>query len=197
LMARAPKGLNRAGIGDVLSIHTGSFDWRLAAAAGEVEFVDEVAAKVGALVDEMEELADEINEVSDLALRFLIEAYAAENALCLEVGHSRPEEGSEHFFAYNVEHITGRDFIHGELVCLGVLLMSRLQDNRPERVERLLERTGVRYHPRDLDLSRQEVGSALLFLSEYVAEEGLFHTAINEREINQAVVGELVEGLKF
>ena len=31
---------------------------------------------------------------------------------CDDYGHSRFEEGSEHFFAYTFEHVTGRTLAH-------------------------------------------------------------------------------------
>jgi glycerol-1-phosphate dehydrogenase [NAD(P)+] len=115
----------------------------------------------------------------------------------LEVGHSRPEEGSEHFFAYNVEHRTGEGYVHGELVCLGILLMARLQENNPGRVEEILRVSNVRFHPNDLNLSQGEVEAALLTLRAYVEGEGLPHSAINERRLDAATVKEICRGLAF
>jgi glycerol dehydrogenase-like iron-containing ADH family enzyme len=197
LMESAPPYLNRAGIGDILSIHTALWDWRAAADQGLIQFEAEEARQVAALVDGIEERAEGIYAVTEEALQWLIAAYAGENALCLRVGHSRPEEGSEHFFAYNVEHRTGRGFVHGELVCLGVLLMSRLQENQPERIERILEATRVRFQPRDLGLSLAEVEAALLTLLAYVEAEGLPYSIINARPMNAALVEQICHGLLF
>jgi len=197
LMSGAPRHFNRAGIGDILSIHTGVFDWGLAAEAGEVEFIKGVARQAEALVDDLEEYAKDIHAVTDEALEFLIRAYAEENALCLKVGHPRSEEGSEHFFAYNVERLTGRNFVHGELVSLGVFLMSRLQDNQHERIKGILDKTGVRYQPRALGLKRKEVEKALLTLPVYVKEEDLFFSVINEKGLNQHILEALLGGLRF
>jgi glycerol dehydrogenase-like iron-containing ADH family enzyme len=197
LLQSAPPHLNRAGIGDILSIHTGLWDWRAAADRNLITYDREVARQVAALVDQLEEWGEDVRAVSDGALRWLIEAYAAENALCLQVGHSRPEEGSEHFFAYNVEHRTGRGYVHGELVCLGILLMARLQGNEPVRVERIMEVAGVRFHPRDLGLSQDEVESALITLLTYVEDEGLPHSVINERPLDSEAVQEICRNLLY
>lgn len=197
LMQGAPAHLNRAGIGDILSIHTGLWDWRMAAERGRIAFDEAVARGVADLVDALEEKAEEIRQVSEAGLRWLIEAYTAENALCLQVGHSRPEEGSEHYFAYNIEHRTGKHFVHGELVCLGILLMSRCQQNEVERVERILARSGVRYQPADLDLSREEVESALQTLPAYVEQERLPYSVVNEVLPDSALVARICEDLVF
>jgi glycerol-1-phosphate dehydrogenase [NAD(P)+] len=196
LVGTAPKHLNRAGIGDILSIHTGCWDWRLAADKGEVAYDEAVANAALAWVSELEGRADDIREVSDEAIRWLFEAYVGENALCLQVGHSRPEEGSEHFVAYCVEHLTGRTFVHGELVCLGVLLMSRLQGNRPEWVRALLDATGVRYQPADLGLSREIMEQALAQLHGYVIDEGLEYSVAHEAPLDQDDVARLLDGLR-
>jgi len=197
LMQSAPPHLNRAGIGDILSIHTALWDWQAAAGRGLIAHDADVARQTAALVDQLESRAGEVRAVTGDALRWLIEAYAAENALCLQVGHARPEEGSEHFFAYNVEHRTGRGYVHGELVGLGILLMARLQGNEPARVERILETTGVRFQPRDLGLSQSEVEGALLTLREYVEAEELAYSVINERMLDGTVAEEICWELVF
>lgn len=197
LMQSAPPHLNRAGIGDILSIHTALWDWKAAAERNLIAYDAGVARQTAALVGQLEARTEGIRAVTEGALRWLIEAYAAENALCLQVGHARPEEGSEHFFAYNVEHRTGRGYVHGELVGLGILLMARLQENEPARVEGLLEATGVRFQPRDLGLSQAEVEEALLTLPAYVESEGLPHSVINERPPDGTVVKEICRELVF
>jgi len=197
LMQSAPPHLNRAGIGDILSIHTALWDWEAAAKRGLITYDEEVARQVAVLVDQLEGRAEEVRAITDGALRWLIEAYAAENTLCLQVGHSRPEEGSEHFFAYNIEHRTGRGYVHGELVSLGVLVMARLQQNEPVRVERILKRAEVRFHPRDLDLSLTEVEAALLTLPAYVKSEGLPYSVINELPLDTASVRAICRDLLF
>ncbi len=197
LVSTAPKPLNRAGIGDILSIHTGCWDWRLAAEQGEVTYDEAIADAALGWVRELEARADMVREVSDEAIRWLFEAYVGENALCLQVGHSRPEEGSEHFVAYCVEHLTGRTFVHGELVCLGVLLMSRLQGNRPEWVQALLDTTAVRYQPADLGLSRDVMEQALLRLHAYVIDEGLEYSIAHETPLDKDNVARLLHGLRL
>jgi glycerol dehydrogenase-like iron-containing ADH family enzyme len=197
LMQSAPPHLNRAGIGDILSIHTALWDWQAAAERALIARDADVARQAAALVDQLESRAQGVHAVTEDALQWLIEAYAAENTLCLQVGHARPEEGSEHFFAYNVEHRTGQGYVHGELVGLGILLMARLQENEPARVERILDATGVRFQPRDLGLSQAEVEQALLTLPAYVESEGLPHSVINERPPDTAAVDEICHDLLF
>jgi glycerol dehydrogenase-like iron-containing ADH family enzyme len=142
LIREAPPRLNRAGAGDILSIHTGSFDWLLGHKKDGERYDRQVAERSADLLEELERNAAEIVHVTDKGIRALVELFRAENDLCERFGNSRPEEGSEHFFAYNAELRTGKQFVHGEIVCLGILLMSRLQANRPDWVMALLEDLG-------------------------------------------------------
>jgi glycerol dehydrogenase-like iron-containing ADH family enzyme len=128
----------------------------------------------------LERNAAEIRRVSDQGIRVLVELFEAENDLCESFGNSRPEEGSEHFFAYNAELRTGKQFIHGEIVCLGILLMSRLQQNQPDWVQALLEELGVRYRPGDIGLEPGELRESLSTLADFCREEELPHTIISE-----------------
>jgi glycerol dehydrogenase-like iron-containing ADH family enzyme len=111
-------------------------------------------------------------------------------------GNSRPEEGSEHFFAYNAELCTGRKFIHGELVCLGILLMSRLQENEPDWVMGLLEDLGVLYRPADIGLEPSELRAALSTLDAFYRQEGLPHTIIGETPGTPDAIDALISDLQ-
>jgi len=180
LIRAAPPRLNRAGAGDILSIHTGSFDWLLGHTRDGERYDRQIAQRGADLLCELERNAAEISQVSNRGIRSLVELFRAENDLCEEFGNSRPEEGSEHFFAYNAELRTGRQFIHGEIVCLGILLMSRLQKNRPEWVKALLQDLGVLHRPADIGLEPSELRAALSTLDEFCRQEGSPPTIIAE-----------------
>eukprot|EP00666_Eupelagonemidae_sp_cell4sb_P008539 gene8539-7115_t len=55
-------------------------------------------------------------------LRRLVEVLCLEVALCNQIGHSRPEEGSEHYLCYLMEALVPEErFTHAELVGPGLL----------------------------------------------------------------------------
>jgi len=180
LIRGAPPRLNRAGAGDILSIHTGSYDWLLGHRREGERYDKQVARRSAELLRELERNAAQICQVTDKGIRTLVELFQAENDLCERFGNSRPEEGSEHFFAYNAELRTGKQFVHGEIVCLGVLLMSRLQDNQPEWVMGLLDDLRVLYRPSDIGLEPGELRDSLATLGEFSRQEGLPYTIIRE-----------------
>jgi glycerol dehydrogenase-like iron-containing ADH family enzyme len=196
LIRAAPPRLNRAGAGDILSIHTGSFDWLLGQEKAGERYDREVALRAAELVRKLERSAAEISRVSDRGIRTLVELFQAENDLCESFGNSRPEEGSEHFFAYNAELRTGKQFVHGEIVCLGILLMSRLQENEPEWVRGLLDELGVLYRPTDIGLGLEELRDTLSTLDAFCRQEGLPHTIIGETLAAQDDIDALISDLE-
>ena len=182
VIAKAPKDLNRAGIGDLLSIHTALWDWQF---VGD-DFDTAIAKEVRAILDGLEVRAEAIAECSDEALNYIMESYVRENTFCLQVGNSRPEEGSEHFLGYNIEYITGQGYVHGQLICLCTYVMARLQDNNPEWVYSLSERTRCPWRLNDLGISREAFIKALLTLKEYAQAERFPASVISLRQITTA-----------
>jgi glycerol dehydrogenase-like iron-containing ADH family enzyme len=174
LVRSAPPRLNRAGIGDILSCHTGLHDWRLATGAGHGHPWHEGLASLGAqLLDELEAAADEVHAVSETGVRFLADAYRRIGAACAWAGHSRFEEGSEHFWAYAYEHATGAHPVHGEIIAFAVCALAHVQGNDPERALSIVARSGARAHPDDLGVSRADFDAALIGLRAYARAEGL------------------------
>lgn len=125
VLQRAPPHLNRAGIADVLSIHAALVDWKTGFTLGGPAWDETIARRSAALPDRLDAALPAIRDVTEVGMRKLLELFIAETALCLEVGHSRPEEGAEHYLAYCVESIARRSFVHGELVSLCTILIAR------------------------------------------------------------------------
>ncbi|HSP27138.1 MAG TPA: iron-containing alcohol dehydrogenase [Ilumatobacteraceae bacterium] len=174
LVRSAPPRLNRAGIGDVLSCHTGLHDWRAAVDAGEGVGWNEAAAELGeALLAELDSMVVDVHDVTPDGIRWLADGYGRIGAACAALGHSRFEEGSEHFWAYAYEHATGVHHVHGELISFAVVAMAHVQENDPEFVHHVVSYVGVRAHPDDLGISRVEFVENLVGLRAYSRAEGL------------------------
>lgn len=192
LIKKAPERLNKAGVGDILSSHTALFDWKLAARRGMENYDEEIVRKAEGLLSLLEENVEEIRKITNEGIKLLMQLFLEENKLCWNFGNSRPEEGSEHLFAYNMEYLTRKHFIHGELVCAGIILMSYLQENNPERALKIIREIGVSIRPKDLGVSRERILKCLLTLPDYVKKENLFYSIVNEvgkdkEKINKAV----------
>lgn len=195
LIQQAPKVINRAGAGDILSIHTALWDWGLAARDRNEAFNPQLAAQSTQLLQRLETGAAEIRAVTESGIRLLIDLYAGEVALCEANGNSRPEEGSEHFWAYNVEYHYPRPYIHGELVALGVLLMATLQENEPESIKKLIEKLGVRWRPEQIGLTPEELIFSLTSAREYAESAGLAYSVLNARPVTPDSANKILRGL--
>jgi glycerol-1-phosphate dehydrogenase [NAD(P)+] len=199
LLRTAPRELNIAGVGDLLSIHTATRDWEIAAEAGRDThgFSAEDVRQARAILDRIYELRLEIRYVTDDGLQAIVDGYMKVNTLCLPAGHYRVEEGSEHFLFYELEERLGRPFLHGEIVALGVYLMSRLQQNRPEWVRHFLEELGLNYQPGPMGIPRQALIESLLHLRDYVEQRGHWYSVIQERAVTEEWVQEAIADLQF
>jgi glycerol-1-phosphate dehydrogenase [NAD(P)+] len=195
LIAAAPARLNRAGVGDLLSIHTGRFDWTLGACAGRIDLDEAVHAEAGRVLDGLLALAPDVAAVTDRALEAILRGYVDVNRMCLTVGHSGPEEGSEHYFAYQAEALTGRSFVHGEIVGLGTVLMAGLQGNQPDKVAGFLDRCGVAWRPDSLGLGRSTLLDILVTLPAFVREAGLPWSILDEAALDERRAAALLDAL--
>jgi glycerol-1-phosphate dehydrogenase [NAD(P)+] len=193
LLRRAPPHLNRAGIGDILSIHTALEDWRSGAGLGGPAWNAGIAGDARRLLERLQASLPGIRAVTEAGMRELVELFAAETELCLRAGHSRPEEGTEHYLAYCIEHRQRRGFVHGELICLCTIVMAALQGNDADYAIRMVRDAGLRVQPVQIGLNDVDVATAILALPGYVRTEGLFPSAVTESEIDIAQAREIVE----
>ena len=175
VIAAAPPSVRAAGIGDVLSIATGSWDWRYAHERGANPVdapydagADRIAA---ALLSEAMECAPAAGAGDEAGLRQLVDCLVPEVQLCNLIGHSRPEEGSEHYFAYAVESVLGHGLPHGDLVGPGILMMAGVQG---QDVAPLREALVACHTPLDT-IARDIVERTLRDLPRYCREHGLPH----------------------
>ncbi|MEY4036561.1 MAG: hypothetical protein RL715_780, partial [Chloroflexota bacterium] len=114
ILGSAPHALLSAGIGDVLSCLTALADWELAVAQGiDPAWDEEGAAASERYVNALAAAAPEIAVRSEAGIRSLMELHREIGWRCHALGHARFEEGSEHFFAYCFEAVTGRTIMHG------------------------------------------------------------------------------------
>jgi glycerol-1-phosphate dehydrogenase [NAD(P)+] len=195
LAQRAPGRLNRAGAGDLLSIHTALRDWATGDGRGGARFDAAVAQRAEAVLDALDGAADGVAAVTEDALTTVLLGYADINDMTIECGHAQMEEGSEHYLAYYLEQLTGTSFVHGEVVTLGTVLMSRLQRHDPGRAERVADQCGVRWRPEQLRLSRDLLTTALAGLADYVRATGLPPGSAADQPISEQAARELIDGL--
>ncbi len=200
LLRTAPADLNIAGVGDILSIHTATFDWCLAAKAGQSEFPfsQQDVDMARAILNDVIAQTSDIRNCTDAGLQAIVDAYMRINTICLSAGHYRVEEGSEHYLFYELEERLQRPFIHGHIVGLGIYLLSRLQQNEPERVTAFMDEVGLKYHAADMAIRRDDLTASLAALGEFVRQRShLWYTVINERPITSQWIEVALAALRF
>lgn len=193
LIQEAPPELNRAGAADIASIHTALHDWKLANTHAGEAYDKEAANLAEQFLAELDGHAAEIHKVTPKGIDTLVNLFVREAALCARAGTSRPEEGSEHLVAYNMEYITKRHFIHGDLVALGIFLMSRLQQNSPGYAEDLLNRLGLRYDVPGV--SPEEIRTCLETLLSFKTAQKQFFSVVDTTPITPKFIEEALDEL--
>jgi len=200
LLRTAPVDLNVAGVGDLLSIHTATFDWVLAEQRGKSEYAfsqQDVDAARSILNDVMAKASD-IRNCTDAGLQAIVDGYMRINTICLPVGHYRVEEGSEHYLFYELEERLARPFIHGHIVGLGIFLLSRLQQNESDNVTQFMDDVGLKYHPVDMAITRRDLTASLLELQEFIGRRPhLWYTVINEQPLTSQWIEAALSTLRF
>ena len=162
LIATAPARLNRAGVGDLLSIQTGRFDWALGARAGTHRlrrrtWMPRRPRSSSALYAQ----ADEVAAVSDARSSTSSVPMSRSMRSCSRSATAARKRAPSTTSATPPRPITGRSFVHGELIGLGTVLMSGLQGNEQARAAAFLDRCGVEWRPDQLGLDRATLEQVL------------------------------------
>jgi len=200
ILRTAPKELNIAGVGDLFSIHTASFDWNYANSKGKSEypFSDKAIEGGEKILEFIYNNIGSIRENNNNGLRAIVEAYISLNTICLPLDHFRIEEGSEHYLFYELEERLKRPFIHGNIIGLGIYLLSRLQNNDPKFITQMMNDSGLVYHPYSMNIDKKDLVDSLLNLKKFVgSKEKLWFTVIDDSDINIEWINENLSGLKF
>lgn len=200
LLRTAPPELNIAGIGDLLSIHTATYDWEHAQHKNKSEFpfLANDVATARKILTGLFPILSEIRDNTNKGLMAIVEGYMTINTICLPVGHYRVEEGSEHFIFYELEERLCRPFVHGNIVGLGIYLMSQLQENKFEEIRDVMNEVGLKYQPSNLGINKESLRLSLLTLKNYITQKpNLWYTIINDAQISEKWALESISGLQF
>ncbi|HMX75480.1 MAG TPA: iron-containing alcohol dehydrogenase [Anaerolineales bacterium] len=172
-VAQAPAFIRAAGITDVMSIATGAWDWKFAHEQDKnptgMEFIPWVYDNAQSILNGGLDCAEAAGRGDHDGLKTLYDCLAMEVQLCNQVGHSRPEEGSEHYFAYAVENEMGHGLPHGDLVGPAILLIAKLQGQDTAPLEKALKACNV---PLD-NIPQDMIERTLKILPEYSRKHNL------------------------
>ena len=135
---------------------------------------------------------DDIHDVNDHGIRTLMDAHRWGGQTFHASGwNPRHIEGVEHFFFYNLEKRTGRHFIHGQPVGLGIVLGSVMHGVGADEMVAALARAGVDIRPEAMGVTWEDAEAAMRTLGTFVREAGLWHSIADERAVDDAIVAEV------
>ena len=194
----APPLLNRSGICEVFCFHTAHADWRLARDRGRTEpqwpYDQRLVDEARAVLDGLRPHLDDIHAVNETGIRALMTAMRWAGASFHNAGwNPRHIEGVDHFVFYALEYFTGKKFIHGQPVCLGIVVGSMLHQDQAEEMLAAIHRVGVDIRPEAMGITWADVEHALVNLRSFVREAGLWYGIAHEAEITPRFVAELRE----
>ncbi len=199
MLGNAPAAMRASGAADVLSIATALWDWQEAEKMGENPSDQQITPQAVAigetLLQTLLENAREIGNGTPKGLKLLLDLLCMEVQLCNLCGHSRVEEGSEHYFSYALErHLTSvstENLLHGELVGLGILLMAALQSQPWMQYRHALECLQINYRPSAV--TSEAIADTLINLSEYVAQHKLPYTVATTLRITPDIAERTIQ----
>jgi glycerol dehydrogenase-like iron-containing ADH family enzyme len=152
----APKRLNRAGVGDIYSAKISLAEWKLARDLRGEEYDGEVAGGAERVLAQLKRDTRDILDVTEKGVRSLVEMHIVLNELqfpYVQRGKFWPQEGSEHLFFYTLEKLTGKTFIHGEVIGAGAVVATYLQGGDTAATIADLDSFGVEFRASRLGIT--------------------------------------------
>jgi glycerol-1-phosphate dehydrogenase [NAD(P)+] len=164
-LVKAPVSSVAAGIGDLIANPLALRDWALAAERG-LEEIDEQAWNMSIESYQMIESYLDTDPVDSLIsprfVRDLAQALILSGVAMIHSGTSRPASGGEHEISHAIDQLFGGRAMHGAQVAFGCIFSVELYGDDSAAFRRRLERLGLPSHPKDLDLSEDDVVRILL-----------------------------------
>ena len=195
VLRNAPAPLNWSGISDVLCFHTGVLDWRYAEETGNIEdkwrFSEDLAEQSLARVRQITGHVDDIRNLTDAGIRVLIDGLKWGTTYHGAGWCPRHIEGTDHFLFYTLEKLTGKKFLHGQPVGLGVIVGSMLHEFGTEEMLDTISGIGLDIRPQAMGLTWDQVAEGLMLMREYVNSVGLWHSIAHDARITDGFVNDL------
>ena len=195
VVRNAPSDIRGTGIVELLSIVTGLLDWRYAAERNrntpETRFVPWAAGLAAGIAQQAFKIARGVGDGNVEALRNLLDLICMEVQLTNQLGHNRPQEGSEQFFAYAIEPRTasGRGVPYADLVGPGILIAAALHGQDIGPIRDTISSAGVRLG----QLRPDDIVDTIKRLPQYVVDHDLPYSILNDLDPTSERVQDLIQ----
>jgi glycerol-1-phosphate dehydrogenase [NAD(P)+] len=194
IVSSAPPHIRGTGIVEILSMTTGLLDWKFAAERKKNNFVERfqpwAAGIAAAIAQQAYKIAEAVGQGKIEALRNLLDLICVEVQLTNQLGHNRPQEGSEQYFAYALEPriARGAGVPYADLVGPGILVAAALHNQSLVPIRQTLESAGVRLN----QVTQSDIEQTLLMLPNYVQQHNLPYSILHETTFTLERVQEIV-----
>ena len=195
VVAACPPALNWSGIGDILCFHTGVLDWRYAEREGKIEekwrFDENLAQQSLKKVRNIVENVDNIRGMNDRGIEALVDGLKWGTSYHGAGWCPRHIEGTDHFLFYTLEKLTGKKFLHGQPVGLGVIVGSMLHEDGADEMLDTISSIGLDIRPEAMGLKWDQLEEGLTTMRSYVNETGLWHSIAHDETISPGFISDL------
>ena len=190
----APPSVRGAGIIELLTIVTGLLDWKYAAERNQTtpdtRYQPWAAGVMAGIAQQAFKIAEGVGKGRVDALRNLLDLMILEVQLTNQLGHNRPQEGSEQYFAYAVEQkLRGTRLLpYADRVGPGLLIAATLHGQNVEPIRATLESAGIRLD----QLSPAIIEDTLKTLPNYVVKHDLPYSILNDLDLDAERIEEIM-----
>lgn len=190
----APPQVRGAGIIELLTIVTGLLDWKYAAehnqTTPETRYQPWAAGVMAGIAQQAFKIAEGVGKGRVESLRNLLDLMVIEVQITNQLGHNRPQEGSEQFFAYAVEQKLrrGRLLPYADRVGPGLLIAASLHGQNVEPIRATLESAGIRLD----QLQPAIIEDTLKTLPDYVVKHDLPYSILNGLDLDAERIAEIM-----
>lgn len=194
VIQKAPRRYRAAAILELLTMVSGLLDWQLAASRNKnserTRYQPWAAGVAAAITQQAFRISEGVGQGTVESLHSLLDLVAMEVQLTNQLGHNRPQEGSEQYFAYAIEAKLPPDkqVSYAAMVGPGILIATALHDKYAESIRQTLLNVGVQLN----ELPRELMIETLMELPDYVKKHNLPYSILHETTIDRARAEELL-----
>ena len=182
IVSSAPAHFRGTGIAEILSIVTGLRDWQYAAEQNKntekERFQPWAAGLAAGIAQQAFKIAQGVGDGKVESLQSLLDLICIEVQLTNQLGHNRPQEGSEQYFAYAIEPKVARDrgIPYADLIGPGIMIAAALHGQDVTSIRETLSSAGIRLG----QLKPDDIIETLQMLPQYVRVHNLPYSILHD-----------------
>ena len=162
IIARAPHRLLASGCADIIANYTAILDWEFAHRLRGEQISEYAIALSKMTAETLVKQSPLIKKKCPDAARIVVEALVFSGIAMSIAGSSRPASGGEHKFGHALEKIAPGKALHGEACGIGSIMTMYLHNGDWRSIRESLQKIGAPTTPQEIDVSDEQIVSALL-----------------------------------